>query len=389
MDETIPYDKYQLQVLLGEVQGYLAELRYIDTAMSYLEREAMSLTSIKDHLLASLPERIHPFSVEFGKTYPFTKWYSAGDWVDTPLSLIPNGAFPLSSVDDTKVDRIKARLAELSTEADEWAAAEIGAIKERIEPLTWPEGNLYLRECIAPLQDMQVMLEDRISHDFGRLHHTLSSWRGEAAENFDTTFYSRFEHTLRSQKQLLTALMGGVVAAKAIAESAQHSVMNVAHAAKLALLDQLRLAQATAELERQQSAQRAIIVAGGLATVFGGILAVGPALAAGSAAGLWGATFATVAGGAQLATLGIPSEGAEEYTVGGATAEALLGSLFSAIDQIFLNEVDQHDNLLRELNRVLERVEMLRNRDEGDDGRLIPARPSLVDGVDSETFYVP
>lgn len=378
MDETIPYDKYQLQVLLGEVQGYLAELRYIDTAMGYMAQEE---ASGGERVLKSLltQKDVHYIDVEFGRTFPFTKTYTVTrDWYDGPFGL-----------DDTREDRIRARLAELATEADEWAGAEIETIKARIEPLTWPEGSLYLRECIVPLQDMQVMLEDRVSHDFGLLRHTISSWRGEAADNFDGLFYSRFEHTLRSQKQMLTALMGGIVAAKAIAESTQHSLMNVAHATKLALREQLQLAQATAALERQQSAVRALIIAGGLTTVFGGILAAVPAVTAGSAAGLWSASLTVVAGSAQLATLGIPEDGATEHTIEGGTAEALCNSLSDAIVKIMENEAWQHDRLLREVDAALGRVETLRAGDDGEDARLIPIRPDLVDGVDSESFYVP
>jgi len=183
--------------------------------------------------------------------------------------------------------------------------------------------------------------------------------------------------------------MGGIVAAKAIAESTQHSLMNVAHATKLALREQLQLAQAAATLERQQSAQDTLIIAGGLATVFGAVLSAVPAVAAGSTSGLWSASLSVVAGGAQLATLGIPQEGAEPYTIEGGTAEALLASLSEAVDLIKNNDDDQHDKLLHEINAVMGRVEILRGGDDGEDARLIPIRPDLVDGVDSESFYVP
>ena len=112
MAETIPYDKFQLQVLLGEVQGYLAELRYIDTAMRYLaEQEASGGERVLKTLLTQ--KDVHYIEVEFGRTFPFTKTYEVSrDWFDGPF-------------DDTREERIRARLAELATEADEWAAAEI------------------------------------------------------------------------------------------------------------------------------------------------------------------------------------------------------------------------------------------------------------------------
>lgn len=57
MTEATPYDKFQLHALFDEVQGYLAELRYIDTATSYLASEAADLTSVGDQLLTPLPGR--------------------------------------------------------------------------------------------------------------------------------------------------------------------------------------------------------------------------------------------------------------------------------------------------------------------------------------------
>jgi hypothetical protein len=41
-EPTITYDPNEFQQKLSEVRGYLAELRYIDTAMAYMEEEKAS-----------------------------------------------------------------------------------------------------------------------------------------------------------------------------------------------------------------------------------------------------------------------------------------------------------------------------------------------------------
>lgn len=384
MAEATPYDKFQLHALFEEVQGYLAELRYIDTATSYLASEAANLASVGDQLLTPLPGRKQPFSVEFGRTHPFTRWYTAGDWVDTPLSLVPDGTGPLSSLDTTKVDRIETRLTELAAEADEWSAAQIDAIRKRVDPLTWPEGSLYLRECVVPLREALTTLEDEIIHNLGSLGHTITNWYGEAAENLYYAFYARFEETVRNQQRMLAHLIGGVDAAKVIAEFTQQSVMNVVHATKLAVLDQLELAKATRDAARRQSVQPALIVGGGIASVFDGILAVDVADAAGAQAGLPGGT---PAGDASVAAPEIPPEAAEDYVIVGATAEALCASLSDAVETIVENDRSQHDRLRYEIDAALARLEISRDRDDGDGTQLIPTRPDLVDGVDGETFY--
>lgn len=376
MAEQVPYDGYAFYDTLSEIQGYLAELRYIDTAMKYMADEEAGWA--QEYLGGIVTPTNEYIEVEYGRTFPFTKKYPVpNDWFDSPFGLF----------DDTKSERINNRLNELAGEADTWAATEIQNVKDRVEPFTWPQGSSYESNCIQPIGEAHELLEDEISNDFGRLEHTLSDWKGDAADNFASYFYYPFEHTRRSQKQMLTALMGGIASAKAIAESTQHSLMNVVFATKAALREQLERSQATAELERQKSLQTTLIIAGGAATVFAGIFTAGAA--AGATAGLWAAAFTTVAGGAQLATVAIPSDGATEYSIEGGTAEALRDSLSDAITQIKTNDGDEHETLLTEVNNVLSRVETLRGGPDGDDGRLIPIQPDIVNGVDSDSFYLP
>lgn len=222
------------------------------------------------------------------------------------------------------------------------------------------------------------------------LEHTLSEWKGDAADNFASYFYYPFEDTVRSQKQMLTALMGGVASAKAIAESTQHSIMNVVNATKNALCEQLKLAQAmaeaTAELERQQSLRQTLIIAGGVATVFAAIFTAGAAV---GVAGLWAARFGIIAGATQIASAAIPDEGSTAFDIEGSTAVQLRDSLSDAISKIKTNDGDQHDSLLDEVDAALQRLEELRETEDGEWGRLVPIQPDIVNGVDGDSFYLP
>lgn len=371
MAKTHTYDGYKLYETLGELQGLFAELRYIDTAMQYLDGVG---TGWLADVAGGLVTGIDYVQAEFGTTFPFTKIYRIrNDWVDTPF-------------DDTKTERIRDRLTELGNEANDRAATEIANFKELIEPFTWPQSSSY-ESIVQPVEDMHILLEDRVKKDFGLLQHTLGGWKGDAADNFATEFYFPFERTLRSQMKLLTALMGGIASAKAIAESSQHSIMNVVYAHKDAVMEQLQLAQAKAELERQASVMKTLIIAGGAATVFAGIF-TGVA-AAGSAAGLWAAGFTVVAGSSGLATAGIPSGGSDTFEVNGSTAAELSDSLVKALDDIKTNDGRQHDNLQEEVNAVLQRVDTLRGGPAGEDGGLVPIQPDIVHGVDADDFYLP
>lgn len=371
MAEEVTYDGPALYDMLGEVQGYLAELRYIDTAMAYLESEdAGWLQEYGGGLITPGTEYVE---VEFGSTFPFTKKYGfRSDWHDSPFGLW----------DDTRSERVNERLSELSGEANTWAEGEVESLRERIKPYTWFYGELFESNVLMPIETMHTSLEDDVSEDFGLLQHSLSEWKGDAADNFASRFYFPFEHTLRSQKQMLTALMGGLVGAKAVAESTQHSIMTLVHCTKEALLQQLEIAQVTAKLERQQSKYNAMIIAVGAATVFGGIFSGGS---------LWAIGFAAAAGGATIASTTIPTDGATEYLLEGSTAAELVEQLDTGIGTVITNDTDQHATLQDEVDTALRRVESLRGSPDpdNDDGQLIPIRPDIVDGVDADTFYMP
>ncbi|MGH3679393.1 MAG: hypothetical protein ACRDT2_03795 [Natronosporangium sp.] len=367
--ETATFDRDQLFELLEEIRGYFAELRYIDLAMQYLEGERAG--PAQEYLGGVVTPGTEYVEVEFGRTFPFTKRYPVrGDWFDPAFGLF----------DDTRAERILDRLPGFAAAADGWAATEIDGLTERVRPFTWPRGTDYESGCIEPLHGLQTLLADRVSHDFGLLQHSLSDWKGEAADNFGSRFYFPFEHTLRSQQELLGTLLRGIASAQAIAESTQHSIMRVVHATRAALREQLQLAQAAATLERQQSRQRASIIAGASATLFAGLLTSGS---------LWAAGAAVFSASTQLAAVDIPGGGATVVAVEGSTAEALLNSLSDAVSQIVVNDSEQHELLADQIKDVLQRVETLLGGSDGELGRLIPIRPDIVDGVDSGSFYLP
>lgn len=362
-EPSITYDRDEFYRELTEVQGYLAELRYIDTGMAYLEEEEARWWQGLD-LVG--PGSFY-IEIDFGTTFPFKKKYRVPDdhihffW------------------EDSKKERFVDRLRALAEEANTWAADEIKAIIDRVRPFTWPTGLLYKNNCIDPVLAAHDTLDDEVSVDFGRLEHSLGSWEGDAADNFATNFYNPFEHTLRSQKQLLTALAGGITAAKAIAESTQHSLMNVVHFTREALREQLELCQARAELARQESIRNVSIIAGGAATVFGGFISGG---------GLWAIGAGVVAGGVSIASTAIPDGGWIALDLHGATAADLLSSMSDAIGLVVRNDSYQHEKLGEEIQMVLDRVDALRASDR-EDGRLIPVQPNIISGVDGTDFYLP
>ncbi|WJK36287.1 hypothetical protein [Solwaraspora sp. WMMA2065] len=365
-EPSITYDPQEFYRTLSEIQGYFAELRYIDTAMAFLEEEKASWW----HQTPVGPGT-HYIEVRFGPTFPFTKIYHVpADYVRMPWH-------------DSRKDEVEEHLRTLAREAATWAATEVDAITTRVKPYTWPAGAWYESQCIEPILSAHDALADEVSADFGKLSHSLGNWEGEAADNFATNFYNPFEHILRSQKQLLTALAAGVTAAKAIAESTQHSLMNVVHYTGEALREQLELAQSMAELARQESLRNILIIAGGAATVFGGIL--GGATA--TVGGLWVASSGVVAGGVSIAATTIPDGGWAALNLQGSTAADLLDSVSDAIGQIVENDSDQHAALQEVTQEALDRVDSLRIGD--GDGRLIPVEPNIVSGVDGNDFYLP
>jgi len=179
-EQSIPYDMRELYRKLAEIQGYFAELRYIDTALPYLEQEKSSWWHN-----APLGPGVDYVEAQFGTTFPFKKTYTVPmDFIRLPWQ-------------EGKKTEVLAHLQTLATEANTWAATEVEAITSRIKPYTWPVGSSYESRCIKPVQDAHRDLHDEISADFGKLRQSIGRWEGSAADSFAENFYHPFEHTLR------------------------------------------------------------------------------------------------------------------------------------------------------------------------------------------------
>jgi hypothetical protein len=359
-EQSIPYDMRELYRKLAEIQGYFAELRYIDTALPYLEQEKSSWWHN-----APLGPGVDYVEAQFGTTFPFKKTYTVPmDFIRLPWQ-------------EGKKTEVLAHLQTLATEANTWAATEVEAITSRIKPYTWPVGSSYESRCIKPVQDAHRDLHDEISADFGKLRQSIGRWEGSAADSFAENFYHPFEHTLRSQLQLLTALAAGIAAAKTIAQSTQHSLMNIVHYTGEALRDQLQLSQSKAELARQEAIKNVAVIGGAASSVFGGLVAGGS---------LWAMTMPAVGAGVGIAATSIPDGGWAALNLRGSTALDLLASMSDAVTRVVRNDSAQHRELSEDVETALRRVELLRSGSDGDDGRLIPVRPDIVSGVDGSDF---
>jgi hypothetical protein len=363
-EESQPYDRPKLYENLSEVQGYLAELRYIDIAMAYMEEEQASWwRQIPATDLSS------DLDVEYGKTYPFKRFYQ-----------VPNDfRFPWQ---DSRREQVQNQLEVIAEEASSWAATEVETIVGWIEPFTWPVGSLYESECIDPVMTAQGTLDYDVSADFGKLDYSIRNWHGKAAENFVTNFYTPFkDDILDNHKQLLLSLAGGLEAAKAIAESTQHSIMNVVHYTHAALVEQLQLAAVNAELARQESLRNIMIIGSGAATAIAALVVPG--------GGLWAMTVEAVAGGASIASTAIPDGGSMSFSLRGATASDLAKAMSEAIVEIENHDGDQHEALMWEVHNVLDRIDPYYGGPNVADVRLVPMQPAIVDGVDGTDFYLP
>lgn len=109
-------------------------------------------------------------------------------------------------------------------------------------------------------------------------------------------------------------------------------------------------------------------------------------IAAAGSGGLWGMGTNAAAGVSAAASTTIPSDATIQIEIKGSSADELSQALFAAAATISANYSSQHKELDREIQKVLDRVEGLRM---GGEGRLVPIRPDIVDGVYGEDFFLP
>lgn len=360
---TTAFDYYQMQKQLSEIGGYLAELHYIDQVFEYLDGAQSSWwETATDGVLSAGTSAGHHIWVDFTGTVPFRRSWR-----------VPQLRLPWQ---DSMEDEVRQRIKAYEASAPQWASSNLESVRSMIAPLAHPAESVYDGDLIQPVQETLARLEDSVSHDFGKLRHSLGHWSGAAADDFAANFYEPFQHTLASHQRMLAALAAGLEGARAIVVLTQQSLMNVLHQIRDALLEQLhrRAEQATAEADK--SVKNALVITTTAIPLF-------------KAQSLWDTGLdLTGVGASALATVAT-SETMRDHALTGGTAEELLVALTNAIKLIEDNSVEQYRALDTKVRAALARMEFIRDVPDGQDGRLVPPRPRLVDGTDSADFYLP
>lgn len=360
---TIAFDYYQMEKYLSEIGGYLAELHYIDQVFTYMAGvESSWWETATDGVLSAGTSAGHHIWVDFTGTVPFRRSWR-----------VPQLRLPWQdSMEDEAWQRIKAYQAS----APGWASSNMDSVRAMIAPLAHPAESVYDGRLIQPVQETLARLEDSVSHDFGKLRHSLGHWSGEAADDFAANFYEPFQHTLASHQRMLAALAAGLEGARAIVVLTQQSLMNVLHEIRDALLEQLHRRAQQAAAEADKSIKNALVIATGVIPLF-------------KAQSLWDTGLDLTGVGASALAAAATSESMTSYTLTGATADELLIALSKAIGVIEDNSTEQYRTLDREVRAALSRMEFIRDAPDGQDGRLVPRQPRLAHGADSSDFYLP
>lgn len=366
---TEPYDRGRLDEQLSDVGRYLAELVYVDGTTSCLD-------GWDDPRGWTIPPlgAFEQYDIEVGETYPFTR----------SVKVSTARAPELREGDPVSLDpyeHIKNDISGIKVAAARWGQDNLDSIVRMVQDITWEVPAIYQSEVIEPLKAAHAVLREDVRTDLGKLGYSVGHWRGDAASNFATNFYHPFKDMRVSQERVIEALVGGLVTAKAIDESAKHSLMNAVHYVREMILEQLRQRQQQGIAAREGREVDPLAAA----TTTIAILATGTGLyGAAVGAALWKVGIDVATAGLDVAATSIPEE--TTLRLAGQTADELLGALLEAIGTIKKNADSQYNGLADELKLVLSRVQLLRDGPDGDDGRLYPVRPQIVDGVDSKTF---
>jgi hypothetical protein len=367
---------------LSDVVDYLAELKYIDDALSYLEGRDDPRAWVD-------PPLYHLFFLEYdiavGDTFPFTRTIRM---LDPRFGGETEPVTMSGPVAGDQYEGIVNDLTEIKVWAAKWGRDNLDSLTEMIAEITHPVSGIYEQSVIEPLRTAHTTLQDGVRTDVGKLGYTIEHWRGDAASNFRTNFYDTWGDMRTSQERVFEALVGGLSTVKAIEESSQHSLMNAIHYLRELLREQLELRQRQGNADARGREINPLAIAKAIT-----ILAGGGASVVGAAVGskLWAIGMETAVAGLSFAESTIPDGVAAPFTLQGKAADDLLGTLLTAIDGIKRNAGVQYDSLDEQLGIVLDRVELLRDGpdpdgEDGDDGRLFPIRPQLVGGVDSDIF---
>ncbi|MEQ4301066.1 hypothetical protein ABNF97_06690 [Plantactinospora sp. B6F1] len=366
VDASIPFDYRQMHQYLNEIGTYLAELHYIDQVFAYMDGIESSSLEIFLEIAALGSAPGSWVKVEFAGTVSFSRMWS-----------VPPPFPPRLIWQDSIDEEIQKQVEEYKAKASGWASDNIESIRSMVKPLAHPTGSVYLNDIIQPVRDALARLEDFVPHDFGKLRHTLGNWSGDAAEDFATNFYNPFEQTLASHHRMLASLVAGLEAAHATVDLTQQSLMNVLHATREALLEQLhRRPQQAAAKQQEQSTKHAMIIVSAFVPMAKG-------------RDLWANSLDMASAGASALAGAAAPNPMDQHALTGGTAEELLHALTDAITLIDQNSNEQYQDLHVLVSDALSRMEFIRDTPDGKDGRLVPRQPRLLGDTDSSSFHLP
>ncbi|MDG4791834.1 hypothetical protein O7626_39150 [Micromonospora sp. WMMD1102] len=366
VDNSIPFDYRQMHQYLNEIGTYLAELHYIDQVFAYMQDIESSAFDIFAEIAALGSAPGSWIKVDFTGTVSFSRMWR-----------VPPPFPPRLIWQDSIEEVIQKQIDEFKTKAAGWASDNMDSIRTMVKPLAHPTGSVYLNDIVQPVRDALARLEDFVPHDFGKLRHTLGNWSGEAADDFAGNFYDPFEHTLASHHRMLASLVAGLEAAHATVDLTQQSLMNVLHATREALLEQLRRRpQQAAAQQQEQSTKHAMIIVSAFVPMAKG-------------RDLWANSLDMASAATSAVTSGAAPNPMDEHALTGGTAEELLHALTDAITLIDGNSERQYYALNDDVQTVLARMDVIRYAPDGKDGRLVPPQPRLLDGTNSSGFYLP
>ncbi|GAB3969092.1 hypothetical protein GCM10027615_22390 [Plantactinospora veratri] len=351
---------------LNEIGTYLAELHYIDQVFAYMEDKESSSFDVFLEVAALGTSQGSWIKVDFTGTVSFSRTWR-----------VPEPFPPRLIWQDSLEEEIQQQVKDYKAKASGWASDNMDSIRAMVKPLAHPTGSVYFNDIIQPVRDALARLEDFVPHDFGKLRYSLGHWSGEAAEDFATNFYDPFERTLASHHRMLASLVAGLEAAHTTVELSQQSLMNVLHATREALLEQLhrRPAQAAAQ-QQEQSTKHAMVIVSAFVPMAKG-------------RDLWANSLDMASAGSSALTSGAAPNPMDRHALTGGTAEELVQALAEVIKVINDNSEEQYEELNGQVKGVLARMESIRDTADGEDGRLVPRQPRLLDGTNSRDFHLP
>ncbi|MEE6260629.1 hypothetical protein [Plantactinospora sonchi] len=365
VDASNSFDYREMHQYLNEIETYLAELHYIDQVFAYMDGVESSSWEVAAEIASAGFASGSWFTVDFAGTVSFSRTWR-----------VPPPFPPRLIWQDSVEEELRKQMEEYQANASGWASDNMASIRSAIKPMAHPVQSVYLNDLIQPVRDALARLEDSVDDDFGDLRHSLGNWSGDAAEDLATNFYNPFEHTLASHHRMLAALVTGLEGAYAIVGLTQQSLMNVLKATRDALLAQLgRRAQQAAAQQQEHGNKHTLIISSMLIPML-------------KVQELWDKGLDLVSAGT-AAVVAASSEAMDEHALTGDTAEKLLHALTDAIALIERNSSRQYDSLDGEVKAVLARMDLIHDASDGRDGRLVPPQPRLLDGTESNNFYLP